>query len=63
MSFSPDLLASLCARAPATTLSMIDIGNGLGRWNTMPTRRRSDISSTPEPKMLLPSSITSPSWR
>ena len=22
-------------------LSKIDLGNGLGRWNTMPTRRRS----------------------
>jgi hypothetical protein len=23
---------------------MIDMGNGLGRWNSMPTRRRSDIA-------------------
>jgi hypothetical protein len=27
-------------------LSKIDLGNGLGRWNTMPTRRRRLVTST-----------------
>ena len=33
---------------PASTLSRIDIvGNGFGRWNTMPTWRRTSTGSTP----------------
>src|SRR5271163_1091740 len=53
---------SLCARTPATTLSMIDIGNGLGRWNTMPTLRRNSIRSR-SLKMLCPFNSTSPLYR
>ena len=54
------LLAIRCAFTPATTLSMIDMGNGFGRWNSMPTLRRSAIRSTAGCQMLLPSSSTSP---
>jgi len=35
-----DDLVSACSRWPNSTLSRIDNGRGLGRWNTMPTRRR-----------------------
>ena len=47
---------------PASTLSRIDIvGNGFGRWNTMPTWRRTSTGSTPSAYRLLPSMSTSPS--
>ena len=39
-------LAMRWAFTPATTLSLIDIGNGLGRWKSIPTRRRSMSRST-----------------
>ncbi|KAJ06547.1 hypothetical protein M004_01925 [Pseudomonas aeruginosa M10] len=39
------------------------LGNGLGFWNTMPTRRRSSATSTPLAKMLWPSRRISPSTR
>ena len=36
------------SRRPAATLSQIDmVGNGLGRWNTMPTVRRTPTGSMP----------------
>src|SRR5450759_703689 len=36
------------ARNPATTLSRMDIvGNGVGRWKTMPMRRRTSMAFTP----------------
>ena len=35
-------------RSPAETLSRIDmVGNGLGRWKTIPTRRRRSTGSIP----------------
>ncbi len=37
-------------RGPAATLSKIDIvGNGLGFWKTIPTARRTAMTSTSEP--------------
>ena len=40
---------------PASTLSAIDIvGNGFGRWNTIPTLRRTATGSTPGPYRFLP---------
>ncbi len=37
----------LLSRTPARTFSLIDIvGNGLGRWKTMPTWRRTSTGST-----------------
>ena len=40
----------LLSRSPAMTLSRIDIvGNGLGRWKTMPIWRRTTTGSTPGP--------------
>jgi hypothetical protein len=56
-------LASRWAFTPATTLSRIDIGNGLGRWNIIPTSRRSTSRSRLMAQMLSPSTVTSPSWR
>ena len=41
----------------------MDIGNGVGFWNTMPTRLRSMFRSTAGSMMLLPSISTSPSAR
>ena len=37
-----------CRRRPKATLSKIDLGNGFGRWNTIPIRRRTSTGSTPE---------------
>ena len=38
----------LLSFTPASTFSLIDIvGNGFGRWNTMPTWRRTSTGSTP----------------
>ena len=46
---------------PASTFSAIDIvGNGLGRWNTMPTWRRTATGSTSEPYRSTPSIATVP---
>jgi hypothetical protein len=43
-------------------LSRIDIvGKGFGRWNTIPTWRRTSTGSTPLPYRSLPSTRTSPS--
>ncbi len=53
-------LAMRCALTPATTLSRIDIGKGLGRWNSMPTRRRSMRRSTEWAQRLTSSRVTSP---
>ena len=40
----------LLSLTPASTFSLIDIvGNGFGRWNTMPTWRRTSTGSTPGP--------------
>ena len=37
----------LLSFTPASTFSLIDIvGNGFGRWNTMPTCRRTSTGST-----------------
>ena len=42
-------------------MSKIDIeGNGLGRWNTMPTTRRTATGSTPAAYRSVPSSATLP---
>ena len=52
------------SRSPAATLSKIDmVGNGFGRWKTMPTVRRTVTGSTPEPYRFSSSSITLPSTR
>ena len=40
------LLRRSCSRMPNATLSKIDLWNGLGRWNTMPIRRRTSTGST-----------------
>ena len=48
------------ARTPATTLSRIDMGKGLGRWKTMPTRRRSTRRSMSRPEISTPSSSMVP---
>ncbi len=51
-------------RRPAATLSKIDmVGNGFGRWKTMPTVRRTATGSTPLPYRFSSSSITLPSTR
>ena len=34
---------------PKAMFSKIDLGNGLGFWNTMPMRRRTSTGSTPSP--------------
>src|SRR4029077_15160867 len=48
-------------RRPAATLSEMDIvGNGVGRWNTMPMRRLSWTGSTPASYTSAPSSSTEP---
>jgi len=36
------------------------VGNGLGRWNTMPTCRRTITGSTPDAYRSFPSIVTSP---
>ncbi len=37
-------------RGPASTLSAIDlVGNGLGRWKTIPIARRMATGSAPRP--------------
>ena len=41
--------------------SKIDFGNGLGRWKTIPTRRRNSVTSLS--RMFSPSSVISPSMR
>ena len=44
------LLRTPCSRSPATTLSLIDmVGNGFGRWNTMPMVLRTLTGSMPAP--------------
>ena len=48
------------SRRPKATLSKIDIGNGVGFWNTMPTRKRRLATSTLGARMFSPSSSTSP---
>ena len=46
---------------PASTFSAIDIvGNGLGRWKTMPTCRRTATGSMSAPYMSTPSIATEP---
>ncbi len=47
-------------RKPNATLLKMDIGNGVGFWNTMPTRRRSDATSIVGARMSSPSSSTAP---
>jgi hypothetical protein len=52
------------SRAPATTLSRTDmVGNGLGRWNSIPTVRRRSTGSTSGSYTFLPSSSTCPLTR
>ena len=52
----------LLSFTPASTLSLIDIvGNGFGRWNTMPTWRRTMTGSTPGAYRSSPSILTEPS--
>ena len=50
-------------RGPYATLSKIVLGNGLGRWNTMPTWRRSETTSIPGENTDTPSSRMSPERR
>ena len=51
----------LFRRTPASTFSRMDIvGNGFGRWKTMPTSRRTSTGSTSLAYRLRPSSSTSP---
>jgi hypothetical protein len=38
----------------------MDIGNGVGFWNTMPIRERSRFMSSPDARMFSPSTSTSP---
>ncbi len=47
-------------RGPYATFSKIVFGNGLGCWNTMPTRRRRSTASVPAEKTDTPSSRMSP---
>ncbi len=43
-------LRTPCSFSPATTLSLMDmVGNGFGRWKTMPMVLRTLTGSTPEP--------------
>ena len=49
-----------CSLMPKAMLSAIDIGNGVGFWNTMPTRARRSLRSTPGATMLKPSIIAWP---
>ncbi len=52
------------SRSPAATLSWMDmVGNGFGRWKTMPTVRRTETGSMCEPYRSSPSSSTLPSTR
>ena len=52
----------LLSFTPASTLSRMDIvGNGFGRWKTMPTWRRTSTGSTPAPYRSSPSILTEPS--
>jgi len=44
-SISPRPHATLHVKTERPTFSKIDLGNGFGRWNTMPTRRRSSTTS------------------
>ncbi len=55
--------ASPFSRGPYATLSKIVLGNGFGRWNTMPTWRRSATGSMPLENTETPSSRMSPVWR
>ena len=48
-------------RGPYAMFSKIDFGNGLGRWKTIPTRRRKSVTSIF--RMFCPSSAISPSRR
>jgi hypothetical protein len=49
-SASPLEILRLLSLTPASTLSRIDmVGNGFGRWKTMPTWRRTSTGSTPGP--------------
>ncbi len=60
-SASPLEIRLLFSLMPASTFSAIDIvGNGLGRWNTMPTCRRTATGSTPGPYRSTPSIDTLP---
>ncbi len=43
-------MRTLLSFTPASTFSLMDIvGKGLGRWNTIPTRLRSDTTLLPGP--------------
>jgi hypothetical protein len=46
--------AGLCAGIAAATVSMIDIGNGVGRSTSTATLRRGDLSSAPLLLLLRP---------
>ena len=48
---------------PNATLSKIDLGNGFGRWNTMPTRRRSSTTSVEDARRSRSANRISPSVR
>jgi len=50
-------------RGPYATLSNTLLGNGLGRWNTIPIRRRSSTGSTDGANTDAPSKAISPRWR
>src|SRR6185437_10961720 len=53
-----------CTWSPAATLSRIDIvGNGVGRWNTIPMCRRTTIGFTSRAYRSRPSSMTRPATR
>jgi len=58
------LIRRLFSRTPASTFSAIDmVGNGLGRWKTIPTWRRTATGSTPGAYRSTPSISTVPSTR
>ena len=44
-------------------LSKIDIGKGVGRWKTMPTRERSAVTSIDGSSTSIPESLIDPSAR
>ncbi|MNC92381.1 hypothetical protein D3C83_87920 [compost metagenome] len=50
-------------RMPKAMFSKIDIGNGVGFWNTMPMRARRRLRSWRGDRMSSPSNFTSPSAR
>ena len=48
---------------PNATFAKIDLGNGLGFWNTIPMRRRMPTESTLGPRRSWPSNVIEPCMR